>query len=61
MMNVQPLAPAQRRGNKTFRRIYQLRLQSPGADADIRHLRELLKILLRTYGWRCLRIEEVRR
>jgi hypothetical protein len=37
--------------------VYVLRLRSPRGD-DIRRLRLLLKLLLRSYGLRCLSVEQ---
>jgi hypothetical protein len=34
--------------------------RSQGADADARHVRQLLKMLLRRYGFRCLTITEAK-
>ena len=58
----QPEADIQRGGvgadhAKRTRQIYHLRLQSTGGD-DIRHLRAILKILLRCYRLRCISIAE---
>jgi hypothetical protein len=39
------------------RPVYRLRLTSMRGD-DIRHLRILLKTLLRRYGWKCVSVEE---
>jgi hypothetical protein len=43
--------------------IYLIRLRSPRGDSSIRELRQVLKILLRRFNWRCVSIveEEARR
>jgi hypothetical protein len=46
---------------KSPQKIYRLRLRAldPGRDADdIRHLRALLKVLLRKYHFRAVTVEE---
>jgi hypothetical protein len=39
------------------RPVYRLRIMSIRGD-EIRHLRALLKVLLRQHGWRCISVEQ---
>ena len=45
---------------KTDRPTFELTIRSErhDASADVRQLRELLKRLLRDYGWRCIEVAE---
>ena len=45
---------------KTDRPTFELVIRSerPNPSADVRQLRELLKAMLRRYGWKCLRVVE---
>ena len=49
--------PAGVQGRPTEAAIYVIRLRSTRSGDDIRHLRAILKVLLRRYSLRCLSIE----
>ena len=56
-MSATPLAePAKHRAAP----VYQLTIQAPSDKDAIRLLRAALKVLLRRFGLRCLRIEQVK-
>ena len=49
--------PSEPLTNEQGRTVYLLRLQSQRGGNDVGRLRAVLKILLRSYGMRCLSIE----